>query len=112
MGAIAAAHAQPPPAPPSAPAPALPEPDAPLEATPDDADTSPAPDAEPADAKAESEPEVEGFVMPAGQTTTPALTLMGYVDFGYANAGGNGTSYPRATRGCPRTTAWTPSRPP
>jgi len=38
--------------------------------------------------------EPEGFVLPAGTTAVPPLTLMGYVDFGFADAGGNGTSYP------------------
>ena len=38
--------------------------------------------------------EAEGFVLPAGVETAPALALIGYVDFGFANAGGDGTSYP------------------
>jgi hypothetical protein len=38
--------------------------------------------------------ETEGFVLPAGVETAPALALIGYLDFGFANAGGDGTSYP------------------
>jgi hypothetical protein len=37
--------------------------------------------------------ENEGFVLPAGVETTPALTWMGYVDFGFADAAGDGTSF-------------------
>jgi hypothetical protein len=90
------ARAQPPAPPAPAPAAAAPPPATAPEAPADDAATGPADEAAPPDVKAETEPEteIEGFVMPAGQTTTPALTLMGYVDFGYANAGGNGTSFP------------------
>ena len=40
------------------------------------------------------EVETEGFVLPSGTAVVPPLTLMGYVDFGFADAGGNGTSYP------------------
>jgi hypothetical protein len=90
VGAGGSARAQPPPALPE-PAAAGPAPDAALEATPDEPVTSAGDDAK---AETETETETEGFVMPAGQTTTPALTLMGYVDFGFANAGGNGTSFP------------------
>ena len=39
-------------------------------------------------------PDVEGFVLPPGAEIAPPLTLMGYVDFGFANAGGDGTSFP------------------
>jgi len=42
----------------------------------------------------EPEAEVEGFTLPAGTEISPPLTLMGYVDFGFANAGGDGTSFP------------------
>ena len=38
--------------------------------------------------------EPEGFVLPSGTPMAPPLTLMGYVDFGFANAGGDGTSFP------------------
>jgi hypothetical protein len=48
---------------------------------------------------AEPEPETpdeesEGFVLPAGTQVVPPLTMMGYVDFGFADAGGDGTSFP------------------
>jgi hypothetical protein len=36
----------------------------------------------------------DGFVLPPGVAPAPALTLSGYVDFGFANAGGDGTSFP------------------
>jgi hypothetical protein len=88
-----AARAQPPAeagpaAPPAAPVETIPDataPPAPDDATPPDASV---------EAEGDAEPQNEGFVMPAGQATTPAVTLMGYVDFGFANAGGDGTSYP------------------
>ena len=38
--------------------------------------------------------ESEGFVLPPGVETAPALSLLGYVDVGFANAGGDGTSFP------------------
>jgi hypothetical protein len=38
--------------------------------------------------------ESEGFVLPPGVETVPALSLLGYVDFGFAKAGGDGTSFP------------------
>jgi hypothetical protein len=37
--------------------------------------------------------EVEGFVLPASTELAPPLSLMGYVDFGFADAGGDGTSF-------------------
>jgi hypothetical protein len=40
------------------------------------------------------ETETQGFVLPSGTQVVPPLTLMGYVDFGFADAGGDGTSYP------------------
>ena len=53
----------------------------------------------------------KGFVLPPGTEIAPPLTLMGYVDFGFANAGGNGTSFPpRRQPACPPTTASTRSR--
>ena len=39
-------------------------------------------------------PDAEGFVLPPGAEIAPPLALMGYVDFGFANAGGDGTSFP------------------
>ena len=52
----------------------------------------------PAEAKSETddeeETETQGFVLPSGTQIVPPLTMMGYVDFGFADAGGNGTSYP------------------
>ena len=39
-------------------------------------------------------PDVEGFVLPPGAEIAPPLALMGYVDVGFANAGGDGTSFP------------------
>jgi len=51
----------------------------------------------PAEPEPEPEPEAtmesEGFVLPAGVEAAPALSLLGYVDFGFANAAGDGTSY-------------------
>jgi len=52
----------------------------------------------PPEAPGSSEPpvevETEGFVLPPETPLAPPLTLMGYVDFGFANAQGDGTSYP------------------
>ena len=36
----------------------------------------------------------EGFVLPAATEVTPPLVMMGYVDIGFADAEGDGTSYP------------------
>jgi hypothetical protein len=51
-------------------------------------------DPEPVDPETPEEAETQGFVLPSGTEVVPPLTLMGYVDFGFADAGGNGTSYP------------------
>ena len=64
------------------------------------------------DAEEPAETEAEGFVLPAGTEVAPPLSLMGYVDFGFADAGGNGTSFRPVTTACPPTTASTPSPPP
>ena len=42
----------------------------------------------------DDETETQGFVLPSGTQIVPPLTLMGYVDFGFADVGGNGTSFP------------------
>jgi len=52
-----------------------------------------APAGEPPREDADAVVENEGFVLPAGVETTPPLSLMGYVDFGFANAAGDGTSF-------------------
>ncbi len=39
--------------------------------------------------------EPEGFVLPPTTQVAPPLVFMGYVDVGFADAEGNGTSYPR-----------------
>jgi hypothetical protein len=53
-----------------------------------------------AEAEAEAEDETpegaEGFVLPAATEVTPPLVIMGYLDAGFADAEGNGTSYPFA----------------
>jgi hypothetical protein len=49
---------------------------------------------DPEQADAEAVVESQGFVLPSGVEITPPLSLMGYVDFGFANAGGDGTSFP------------------
>ena len=46
------------------------------------------------DDEAEAGGEPEGFVLPATTQVTPPLVFMGYVDVGFADAEGNGTSYP------------------
>jgi hypothetical protein len=50
------------------------------------------------DPATEEEPEgpegAEGFVLPAATEVTPPLVWMGYVDVGFADAEGDGTSYP------------------
>jgi hypothetical protein len=46
------------------------------------------------DDPAGSEPDQhEGFVLPPGTADIPPLTIMGYVDVGFAHAGGNGSSF-------------------
>jgi hypothetical protein len=52
----------------------------------------PEPEGEPETAEVEAV-EAEGFVLPPGTDVVPPLTLMGYVDFGFADAGGDGTSF-------------------
>src|SRR6478735_8354727 len=50
----------------------------------------------PPEASADGEPaeaEVQGFELPAGTSAAPPLSLNGYVDFGFANAAGDGTSF-------------------
>jgi hypothetical protein len=42
-----------------------------------------------------SEEEPEGFVLPPTTQVAPPLVFMGYVDVGFADAEGNGTSYPQ-----------------
>ena len=45
----------------------------------------------------QEEPEgTDGFVLPPATEVTPPLAVMGYVDVGFADAEGNGTSYPRS----------------
>jgi hypothetical protein len=50
------------------------------------------------EAAPEDEPEgpegAEGFVLPAATEVTPPLVWMGYLDVGFADAEGDGTSYP------------------
>jgi hypothetical protein len=54
----------------------------------------PARDPDPNADEEDPERETEGFVLPPGTNIVPPLTLNGYVDFGFADAGGNGTSFP------------------
>jgi hypothetical protein len=61
--------------------------------------SGPAPPGSPPPEVAEEEdaegPEgAEGFVLPAATEVTPPLVMMGYVDIGFADAEGNGTSFP------------------
>src|SRR5262245_5484222 len=53
-----------------------------------------APSGEPKPDDADAAVESEGFVLPPGVETAPALSLQGYVDFGFADAQGDGTSFP------------------
>jgi hypothetical protein len=71
-----------------------PPPPAPAATAPPAEETEPEGEVADGDATEREAVEVEGFVLPPETPTTPALSLMGYVDFGFANAGGNGTSYP------------------
>ena len=58
------------------------------------AETAPIPPAgEPERDDEDAVVESEGFVLPAGVEAAPALSLMGFVDFGFADAGGDGTSF-------------------
>ncbi len=50
---------------------------------------------QPADPEGPEDGEPEGFVLPPTTQVAPPLVFMGYVDVGYADAEGNGTSYPR-----------------
>jgi hypothetical protein len=47
-----------------------------------------------AEASQEEDEGPEGFVLPPQTQVTPPLTVMGYIDVGFADAEGNGTSYP------------------
>jgi hypothetical protein len=51
----------------------------------------PAPD--PASPEDQAKDQPEGFMMPSATATPPALVLTGYLDVGFANAGGDGTSF-------------------
>jgi hypothetical protein len=44
--------------------------------------------------EAEGPEGAEGFVLPAATEVTPPLVTMGYIDVGYADAEGDGTSFP------------------
>jgi hypothetical protein len=52
--------------------------------------------APPASQEDPAEEEPEGFVLPPTTQVVPPLVFMGYVDVGFADAEGDGTSYPRA----------------
>jgi hypothetical protein len=51
--------------------------------------------AQPADPETPGEEEPEGFVLPPTTQVAPPLVFMGYLDVGFADAEGNGTSYPQ-----------------
>jgi hypothetical protein len=59
--------------------------------------TAPAPppaEAEAAEEEAEGPEGSQGFVLPAATEVTPPLVIMGYIDIGFADVEGDGTSYP------------------
>jgi hypothetical protein len=55
----------------------------------------PAVTSDPAEAEGQGEEEPEGFILPPTTQVAPPLVFMGYLDVGFADAEGNGTSYPR-----------------
>jgi hypothetical protein len=61
----------------------------------------PGAEVEAGDGEGEDDTPAEGFVLPAGTEALPPLVLMGYLDVGFADAQGNGTSLAGPDDGTP-----------